>query len=237
MVRRSKRYLQLQEKLDPDKAYTPEEALALIKETGNAKFDESVELHIRTGADTRHADQLVRGVVILPHGLGKQTRVMVFATGEAADIAKQAGADYIADDDMIKQIEGGWAEFEVGLAVPDVMSKIGRLGRVLGRRGLMPNPRTGTMVQPQDLPRAIEEAKQGRLEYRMDRTAIIHTSVGKVSFSVEQLLVNMATLADAVIKARPAAVKGAFIKSAFLTTTMGPSILLDLPSLMALKPA
>ena len=152
MVRRSKRYLQLQEKLDPDKAYTPEEALALIKETGNAKFDESVELHIRTGADTRHADQLVRGVVILPHGLGKQTRVMVFATGEAADIAKQAGADYIADDDMIKQIEGGWAEFEVGLAVPDVMSKIGRLGRVLGRRGLMPNPRTGTMVQPQDLP-------------------------------------------------------------------------------------
>lgn len=237
MVRRSKRYLQLQEKLDPDKAYTPEEALALIKETGNAKFDESVELHIRTGADTRHADQLVRGVVILPHGLGKQTRVMVFATGEAADIAKQAGADYIADDDMIKQIEGGWAEFEVGLAVPDVMSKIGRLGRVLGRRGLMPNPRTGTMVQPQDLPRAIEEAKQGRLEYRMDRTAIIHTSVGKVSFSVEQLLVNMTTLADAVIKARPAAVKGAFIKSAFLTTTMGPSILLDLPSLMALKPA
>ncbi len=237
MVRRSKRYLQLQEKLDPDKAYTPEEALALIKETGNAKFDESVELHIRTGADTRHADQLVRGVVILPHGLGKQTRVMVFATGEAADIAKQAGADYIADDDMIKKIEGGWAEFEVGLAVPDVMSKIGRLGRVLGRRGLMPNPRTGTMVQPQDLPRAIEEAKQGRLEYRMDRTAIIHTSVGKVSFSVEQLLVNMTTLADAVIKARPAAVKGAFIKSAFLTTTMGPSILLDLSSLMALKPA
>jgi len=236
MVRRSKRYLQLQEKLDPDKAYTPEEALALIKETGNAKFDESVELHIRTGADTRHADQLVRGVVILPHGLGKQTRVMVFATGEAADIAKQAGADYIADDDMIKQIEGGWAEFEVGLAVPDVMSKIGRLGRVLGRRGLMPNPRTGTMVQPQDLPRAIEEAKQGRLEYRMDRTAIIHTSVGKVSFSVEQLLVNMTTLADAVIKARPAAIKGPFIKSAFLTTTMGPSILLDLPSLMALKP-
>ena len=237
MVKRSKRYLQLQEKLDPDKAYTPEEAMALIKEAGTTKFDESVELHIRTGSDTRHADQLVRGVTILPHGLGKQTRVMVFATGEAADIAKQAGADYIADDDMIKQIEGGWAEFEVGLAVPDVMSKIGRLGRVLGRRGLMPNPRTGTMVQPQDLPRAIEEAKQGRLEYRMDRTAIIHCSIGKVSFSVEQLLVNMTTLADAIIKARPAAVKGAFIKSAFLTTTMGPSIRLDLPSLMALKPA
>ena len=236
MVKRSKRYQDLQEKVDAEKSYSPQEAVDLLKEVSTTKFDETVEIHLRPGADPRHADQLVRGVTILPYGLGKQTRVLVFANGEAADLARQAGADYVGEDDLIQEIEKGWTDFDVGLAVPDVMSKIGRLGRVLGRRGLMPNPRTGTMVQPRDLPRIIEEAKKGRLEYRMDRTAIIHSPVGKISFPPDQLLGNTASLVDAVVKSRPAAVKGAYIRSAYLTSSMGPSIKLDLASLLALKP-
>ena len=234
MAKHSRRYLELAEKIDADKAYSPQEAVSLIK-LGNAKFDETVEIHLRTGSDPRHADQLVRGVTSMPYGLGKQTRVLVFASGEAADLARQAGADYVGEDDLIKQIEGGWTEFEVGLAVPEVMTKIGRLGRILGRRGLMPNPRTGTMVQAKDLPRIIDEAKQGRLEYRMDRTAIIHSPVGKTSFTEEQLLGNLGSLVDSISRSRPAAVKGAFIRSAYLNTTMGPSINLDIASLVSLK--
>ena len=222
--------------VDTDKDYAPEEAVVLLKQISSAKFDESVELHLRTGADTRHADQMVRGVTVLPHGLGKETRVLVFANGEAAEAARQAGADYVGEDDLIKQIEGGWTEFDVGLAIPDVMSKIGRLGRILGRRGLMPNPRTGTMVQPRDLPRIIEEAKMGRLEFRMDRTAIIHCPVGKVSFTPENLLGNIASLIDSVVKSRPAAIKGSFVRSAYLSASMSPSLRLNLQSLMAMKP-
>ena len=236
MTKRSRRYQNLSKDLDVTKEYTPQEAVSLLKEMATTKFDETVEVHLRTGSDPRHADQLVRGVTVLPHGLGKQTRVLVFANGEAAEIARQAGADYVGDDDLVKDIEGGWTDFDVGLAIPDVMSKIGRLGRILGRRGLMPNPRTGTMVQPRDLPRVIDEAKKGRLEYRMDRTAIIHSPVGKMSFSPEQLLGNIANLVDAVVRSRPAAVKGSFIKSAFLTASMSPSVKLDLPSLLTLKP-
>ena len=236
MPTRSKRYSELEQKIDPEKEYDPEEAVSILQEVSTAKFDETVELHLRTGADTRHADQLVRGVTVLPHGLGKETRVLVFANGEAAMIARDAGADYVGEDDLIKQIEGGWTEFDVGLAVPDVMTKIGRLGRILGRRGLMPNPRTGTMVQPRDLPRIVDEAKKGRLEYRMDRTAIIHSPVGKVSFTPDRLLANVASLVDSVVKARPAAVKGTFIRSAYLTSTMGPSIKLNLAGLLALEP-
>ena len=236
MPKHSRRYEETRQKVDLEKLYAPGEAVALAKEVGTARFDETIELHLRTNADTRHADQLVRGVTILPHGLGKETRVLVFANGEAAEMARQAGADYVGEDDLIKQIEGGWIEFDVGLAVPDVMSKIGRLGRILGRRGLMPNPRTGTMVQPRDLPRIIEEAKQGRLEYRMDRTAIIHSPIGKVSFSPEQLLGNMSTVVDSVIRARPPAVKGTFMRSAYITTSMGPGINLDLQALLTLKP-
>lgn len=235
MVKHSRRYMQLKEKVDEDKAYSPEEAVELLKEFATTKFDESIELHLRTGADPRHADQLVRGVTILPYGLGKQTKVLVFATGEAIDIARQAGADYVGEDDLIKKVEDGWTEFDVGLAVPDVMSKIGKLGRVLGRKGLMPNPRTGTMVQPRDLPRIIEEAKKGRLEYRMDRTAIIHSPVGKVAFPTEQILGNLTSLVDSVVRARPVAVKGSFIRAAHLGTTMSPSITLDLPGLLSLK--
>jgi large subunit ribosomal protein L1 len=237
MVKRSRRYQALQARIDPEKEYPSQEAVALLQEeAGSPKFDETVEIHLRTGADPRHADQLVRGVTVLPYGLGKVTRVLVFATGEAAELARGAGADFVGEDDLIRDIEGGWTDFDVGLAVPDVMTKIGRLGRILGRRGLMPNPRTGTMVQPRDLPRIIGEAKKGRLEFRMDRTAIIHSPVGKVSFPEEMLLTNIASLVDAVVRARPAAVKGSFIRSAYLAASMGPGIKLELPTLLALRP-
>ncbi len=236
MVKHSRRFQESQSKIDPEKDYILQDAISVLKEIATAKFDETVEIHLRTSSDPRHADQLVRGVTILPHGLGKETRVLVFANGEAADIARQAGADFVGDDDLMKQIEDGWTDFDVGLAVPDVMSKIGRLGRVLGRRGLMPNPRTGTMVQPRDLPRIIDEAKKGRVEYRMDRTAIIHCPVGKTSFPPERILENVASLVDSVMRARPAAVKGSFIRSAYLKSTMSPSVKLDLPSLITLKP-
>ncbi len=236
MVKRSRRQEAIREMVDPDKAHTLQEAVELVKEIGNAKFDETVEIHMRTGADPRHADQMIRGVTVLPHGLGKTTRVLVFANGEAAEIARQAGADFVGDDDLIKQVENGWTDFDVGLAVPDIMSKIGRLGRVLGRKGLMPNPRTGTMVQDKDLPRVIDEAKKGRVEYRTDRTAIIHCPVGKVSFPPAQLLENVTSLVDSVVRSRPAAVKGSFIRSAFLNASMSPSIKLDVAALLALKP-
>ncbi len=235
MVTRGKRYAQAKELVEPDRSYSPQEAVELIKETSKAKFDETVELHMRTGSDPRPADQMVRGVASLPYGLGKQVRVLVFATGEAAEAAKQAGADYVGDEDLIKNIEGGWLEFEVGPAVPDMMSKIGRLGRILGRKGLMPNPRTGTMVQPRDLPRIIQESKKGRVEYRMDKTAIIHSPIGKVSFPPEHLLENMATIVEGVVKSKPAGIKGSFIRTAFLTSTMGPSIKLDVTTLQELK--
>lgn len=236
MVNRSRRYQAIAEKVDAQKLYQPLEAIELLKEVSTTKFDETVELHLRTTADPRHADQLVRGVVVMPHGLGKVTSVLVFASGEATDIARQAGADYVGDEDLIKQIEGGWLGFDVGLAVPDMMAKIGRLGRILGRRGLMPNPRTGTMVQPRDLARSIQEAKAGRVEYRMDRTAIIHCPIGKISFSPDQLVGNLAALAYAIIRAKPAGAKGLFFRSAYLSSSMGPSISLDVPGLQALKP-
>ena len=237
MVKHSRRYDAFANKVDAERSYEPTEALDLIKELSTAKFDETVEVHLRTNSDPRHADQMVRGVAALPYGLGKQVRVLVFADSEAAEIARQAGADYAGEDDLIAQVEGGWAEFDVGLAVPQVMPKIGKLGRVLGRRGLMPNPRSGTMVQPQDLPRTIQEAKAGRLEFRTDRTAIIHCAVGKVSFETEHLVENLASLMDTIMRDKPDAVKGPFFKSAYLTSSMGPSIPLNLNILQALKPS
>ena len=192
MPKHSRRYSGVAATVDAERAYPPQEAIDFLKESSTTKFDETMEIHLRTNADTRHADQMVRGVTVLPHGLGKQVRVVVFANGEAADIARQAGADYVGDDDLIERVEGGWVDFEVGLAVPEIMPRIGRLGRVLGRRGLMPNPRTGTMVQARDLPRTIQEAKAGRLEYRTDRTSIIHSQFGKCSFETENLMENLA---------------------------------------------
>ena len=236
MVKHSRRYGVAAQEVDRDRFYQPEEAIDLLKEMSSAKFDETVEIHLRTNADPRHADQMVRGVAVLPHGLGKTVRVLVFAGADVADAARQAGADFVGEDELIEQIEGGWTDFDLGLAVPAVMPKIGKLGRILGRKGLMPNPRSGTMVQPEDLPRVIQEAKGGRIEYRTDRTAIIHGSVGKVSFETEQLMENLASLTAAIIRDKPAAIKGSFLGSAYLTSSMGPSVPLDLGGLQALEP-
>ncbi len=235
MVKHSKRYSAVADKIEEDRLYEPEQAIDLAKEVSTAKFDETVELHLRTNVDPRHADQMVRGVAAMPHGLGKTVRVLVFADSEGAEIARSAGADYAGEDDLIAQVESGWAEFDIGLAVPNVMPKIGKLGRVLGRRGLMPNPRSGTMVQPQDLPRAIQEAKAGRLEYRTDRTAIIHCPIGKISFETNQLMDNLSSLMDAIVRDRPEGVKGAFLRSAYITSSMGPSIPMDIGLLQSLK--
>ncbi len=236
MPTHSRRYSSLAEKVDPERDYEPAEAVDLLKEVSTAKFDETVELHLRTNVDPRHADQMIRGVVGLPHGLGKTVRVLVFAGAEGAEEARQAGADYVGEDDLIERIEGGWVEFDVGLATPQVMPKIGKLGRILGRRGLMPNPRSGTMVQPQDLPRAIQDSKGGRTEYRTDRTAIIHSALGKASFETSMLVDNLAALIDAIIRDRPAALKGPYFKSAYITSSMAPSVPLDLGALQSLRP-
>ncbi len=235
MAKLKKRLSEATTKVDKDRNYEPEEAINLVKRTATANFDETVEIHLRTGADPRHADQQLRGVALLPNGLGRPVRVLVFAQGDAARAARETGADYVGDDDVIQQIDGGWVEFDIAIATPDMMGKIGRLGRVLGRRGLMPNPRTGTVVQPEDIGRAVDEAKKGRVEVRMDRTAIIHAPIGKASFESEKLYENLSSLMEMVSRSRPAAVKGQFIRSAYITSSMGPSIPLDLASLTALR--
>lgn len=235
MANRGKRYQAAASLVDKGKAYQPEEAIALAKQTATAKFDEMVDLHLRTGADPRHADQMVRGVTVLPHGVGKPVRVLVFTQGEAAATAQQAGADFVGGDDLVKRIEEGWTDFDVSIATPDMMGRIGRLGRILGRRGLMPNPRTGTVVQPEDIPRVVGEAKRGRVEYRLDRTSIIHAPIGKISFQEKQLLENLTALMDTIVRARPSGVKGQFIRSAYIATSMGPAIKLDVATATALR--
>ena len=227
MTKRGKKYQEALNKIDREKRYTPREALSLAKETTKTKFDSTVEVHIRLGVDPRHADQQVRDVVVLPHGLGKTVKVLVFAQGEAVTIAREAGADYIADEDLINQIQKGWTDFDVAVATPDMMGTVGRLGRILGPRGLMPNPRAGTVVQADDLPRVIDESKAGRVEFRVDKTANLHVPIGKVSFDVAQLRENMASLMDAIKKSRPAASKGAFIRNVTVCSTMGPGIKVD----------
>ena len=235
MAKRGKRYRTAAALLEEDRQYEPPEAVALVKQTASAKFDETVELHIRTGADPRHADQLVRGVASLPHGVGKPVRVVVFAQGEAVAAAEEAGAERAGGDDLIKEIEGGWTDFDVSIATPDLMGKVGRLGKILGRRGLMPNPRTGTVVQAEDIARAVNEAKKGRVEYRLDRSALIHAPIGVASFEEGQLMDNLTTLVDNIMRARPSGVKGQYIRSAYLTTTMGPSVQLDVASTSELR--
>ena len=235
MAKRGKRYRTVAALLEEDRQYEPPEAVALVKQTAYAKFDETVELHIRTGADPRHADQLVRGVASLPHGVGKPVRVVVFAQGEAVAAAEEAGAERAGGDDLIKEIEGGWTDFDVSIATPDLMGKVGRLGKILGRRGLMPNPRTGTVVQAEDIARAVNEAKKGRVEYRLDRSALIHAPIGVASFEEGQLMDNLTTLVDNIMRARPSGVKGQYIRSAYLTTTMGPSVQLDVASTSELR--
>jgi len=228
MARRGKRYHAALAKIDRSRAYEPQQAIALLKDAAFAKFDETVELHIRTGLDTRHADQQLRGTVVLPHGLGKSQRVLVFAEGEAVRIAEEAGADYVGSDDLIRRIQDGWLDFEVALAIKEVMGKVGRLGRVLGPRGLMPNPRTNTVVEAEDLPKAIRDAKQGRVEFRADRTALVHVPLGKVSFSEETLLENLSALMEAIVREKPSGTKGQYIHSLTLTSTMGPGVKVDI---------
>src|SRR5512147_2521897 len=225
MAKHGKKYLAAAAKLEPDHWYTPDEAVKLVKETSAVKFDATVEVHMRLGVDPRHADQQVRDVVVLPNGLGKTVRVLVFAQGDGATAARTAGADVVADDDeTLNKIQGGWTDFDVAIATPDMMGKVGRLGRVLGPRGLMPNPKAGTVVPPQDVERAIREAKAGRVEFRLDKTANIHVVIGKASFDAQKLYENFAALMEAVHKARPSGAKGAYIKRITLTTTMGPGI-------------
>jgi large subunit ribosomal protein L1 len=235
MATRGKRYNDAVGLLERDSSYSPEEAVDLSKKTASAKFDETIELHIRTGADPRYADQMVRGVAVLPHGVGKPVRVLVFCQGEAESIARDAGADFVGGDDMIKEIEGGFLGFDVSIATPDLMGRIGRLGRILGRRGLMPNPRTGTVVQAEDIPRAVGDAKKGRVEFRLDRTGLIHTPIGKASFDNEMLMDNLTTLVDNIVRARPGGIKGQYIRAAYLTATMGPSVSIDVDRLSALR--
>lgn len=227
MPKRGRKYTEAAAKVDGNKLYTKQEAVALIKETAFTKFDPTVEVHLRLGVDPRHADQQVRDVINLPHGLGKTVRVLVFAEGEDARMAEEAGADIIADDEVIKRIQEGWTEFDVAIAVPSMMGKVGRLGRVLGPRGLMPNPRAGTVAPGADLPRLIEEAKAGRVEFRVDRTSNVHVPIGKASFTPEQLIDNLQTLLDAINRARPASTKGIYVRRITMANTMGPGIRLD----------
>ncbi len=222
----SKRYRALAEKIERGREYPPTEAAKLIKDTSQAKFDTTVELHLRMGVDPKHADQMVRGAAVLPNGTGKKVRVIAFAQGDKARDAEAAGADAVGAEDLAKRIEGGWLDFDVAIATPDLMGQVGRLGRVLGPRGLMPNPKSGTVTF--DVAKAVRDAKGGRVEFRTDKTGVIHTVVGKSSFTQEQILGNLATLMDAVNRARPVGVKGTYIRAAHLTSTQGPSVKLEL---------
>ena len=237
MTERGKNYKEAVKLLDKEKSYLPQEAVELAKKTAQAKFDETVELHLRMGVDPRNASQQVRGVALLPHGVGKTIRILVFAQGEAERIAQAAGADIVGGDDLVKKVEGGWLEFDTAIATPEMMSKVGKLGKILGRKGLMPNPKAGTVVTAENLPRVISDAGKGRVEFKLDRTAIIHLPLGKVSFEDEKIVENLMAVIDAVVRAKPAAAKGQYIKSAFLTTTMGPGIKLDLKTTTAMAAA
>jgi large subunit ribosomal protein L1 len=221
-MRRGKKYRDSAKLIERVRQYEPDEAVALVKQTAKAKFDETIELSVRLGVDPRHADQQVRGAVVLPHGTGKAVRVLVIAKGEKATEAEQAGADFVGAEDMIARIQGGWFGFDVCVATPDMMGLVGRLGRVLGPKGLMPNPKSGTVTM--DVTRAVSDIKAGKVEYRVDKTAIIHVPLGKASFDPEKLSENLRALMDAVIKAKPSAAKGAYIRSAVVSSTMGPGI-------------
>ena len=226
MAKRGKRYQEIVEKIDKTKIYEPTEAMALLKETATAKFDETVEVHLRMGVDSRRADQQVRGAVVLPNGTGREVKVLVFAQGPKADEAKEAGAEYIADEETINKIKNdNWLDFDVVIASPDMMGKVGPLGRILGPHGLMPNPKSGTVTM--DIGQAVRDAKSGKIEYRLDRQNIIHVPIGKASFTEEQIEQNFNTLLDAVYKSKPSGAKGTYIKACHISTTMGPSIKVD----------
>jgi large subunit ribosomal protein L1 len=222
MPKKGKKYLNALEKIDRNHLYEPDEALNLVKEIAPANFDETVEVSVRLGIDPRHADQQVRGAVVLPHGTGKTRKVLVFAKGDKATEAADAGADYVGAEEMDKKVQEGWLDFEVAVATPDMMSMVGRLGKILGPRGMMPNPKTGTVTF--DIERAVKEIKAGKIEFRADKTGIVHAPIGKVSFPVESLKENYTTLIETLIKARPAAAKGQYIRSVTVSSSMGPGV-------------
>jgi large subunit ribosomal protein L1 len=231
MAGHGKKYLEAAKLVDRDRIYAPDEAAALAKETNYVSFDSTVEAHLRLGVDPRHADQMVRGTVVLPHGTGKVVRVAVFAQGDKAQEALRAGADEVGGEDLVKKIEAGWLDFDVALATPDSMGMVGKLGKILGRRGLMPNPKAGTITF--DLDRAVREVKGGRVEFKVDKAGIVHTSFGKSSFEVDALVANLAALIDAINRARPSGAKGQYLRGLTIATTMGPGIRVDLPAILA----
>jgi large subunit ribosomal protein L1 len=231
MPKHGKKYREAVEKIDRTKEYPPEEALRLAQETSYTRFDSTIEVHVRLGVDPRHADQQVRETVMLPNGLGKKVRILAFAEGDAARAATEAGADYIANDEVVERIQGGWMEFDATVATPNMMGKVGRLGKILGPRGLMPNPKAGTVVQEDDLPRVINELKAGRVEFRIDRTANLHVPIGKASFETQKLLENYEALMDAVTRVRPASAKGTYIRNITVTSTMGPGVRVDVSAI------
>jgi large subunit ribosomal protein L1 len=226
-----KKYLEVAKLVDNERLYPPQEAAELVRQTTTVNFDATVEAHLRLGIDPRHADQMVRGTVVLPHGTGKVVRVAVFAQGEKAQEALRAGADEVGAEDLVKKVEAGWLEFDVALATPDTMGMVGRLGKILGRRGLMPNPKAGTITF--DLERAVKEVKGGRVEFKVDKAGIIHTVVGKSSFEPNALVENLATLVDAINRAKPSGSKGQYIRTLTIASTMGPGIRLDVPAVLA----
>ena len=234
MPKHGKKYLEALKLVDSDKLYQPQEAVSLLKKINYVKFDPTMEVHMKLGVDPRHADQMVRGVAMLPAGTGKEMKILVFAQGEKANEAEAAGADFVGLDDLIKQIEGDWLGFDVAIATPDVMGKVGRLGKKLGPRGLMPSPKAGTITF--DLAKTIQEVKAGRVEFKVDSTALLHIPAGKLSFSEEALMANLTSVVDAVMRARPTGAKGSYVKSVVLSSTMSPSLRLDVASAMALKP-
>jgi large subunit ribosomal protein L1 len=231
MAQHGKRYLEAAKLVDPDRSYLPDEALELVRQTSKLNFDPTVEAHIRLGVDPRHAEQMVRGTVVLPHGTGRRVRVVVFAQAEKAREALAAGADEVGGEDLVKKIEAGWLDFDVALATPDSMGMVGKLGKILGRRGLMPNPKAGTITF--DLDRAVREVKGGRVEFKVDKSGIIHTAFGRSSFEAEALVANLAALIDAINRARPAGAKGQYLRGLTIATTMGPGIRVDLPAVLA----
>jgi large subunit ribosomal protein L1 len=235
MAQHGKKYLEALKLVEPDKLYQPQEAISLLKKMNYVKFDSTLEIHMKLGVDPRHADQMVRGVAMLPAGTGKEMKVLVFAQGEKANEAEAAGADFVGLDDLIKQIEADWLGFDVAIATPDVMGKVGRLGKKLGPRGLMPSPKAGTITF--DIARTVQDVKAGRVEFKVDRTALLHIPAGKLSFSEDALLANLTSVMDAVSRAKPSGAKGTYVKSVVVSSTMSPSIHLDVASAMALKPA
>ena len=235
MAKHSKRFNGVAEKVDRTQSYLPADAVRLVKETATAKFDETIEVHLRMGIDPRYPEQQVRGVVTLPNGTGRQVRILVFAGPDGQGIARDAGADFVGAEDLAERIQGGWTDFDIILATPDMMRVVGRLGRVLGPRGLMPSPKTGTIVPGEELPRVIEEARLGRVEFRVDKTANIHVPIGKASFDESKLMGNLSSLMEAVMAAKPASLKGNYIHRATLTSTMGPGIKTDVAAVSALR--